>query len=95
MIEGHGARRPYVYFVTAAKIYGNTVYARKGKAFDAADSEDEAYGRAMKICMLRFPPSDGWAYHDVVTVDIGGIEWVGRHDMGKIEPCGDPSDSLH
>jgi hypothetical protein len=94
MIETRGAKHAYVYVIMASKIEERTVgcvttvsTARSyGNMFDVADSDDEAYGRAMRAAAIRYPTSAGWHNHHAAVVRISGLDWVGGHDFDKIDP---------
>lgn len=85
-IKARGGKNAYLYVLLAIKNDGNSTRQSHATAFDTADSDDEAYGRAMKIAHLIYPQSRGWSGHFASHRQITGIGWVGRHDMSKIEP---------
>jgi hypothetical protein len=89
MIESRGAAHAYAYTVAAMKLEDGRWAVYHGRAFDAADGDDEAYGRAMRIAHAVYPPSSGWSGHFAAAVRISGIESVPRHDPDKVVPFDD------
>lgn len=84
MIEARGAKNAYVYHYSAARQRGDKMSVNHTTIFDVADSDDEAYGRAMKAAHATYPQGDGWKAHfaDVTPLDM---DWIGRHDLSKIK----------
>jgi hypothetical protein len=78
-IEARGAKTPYAYSVIASKVRGNTHNTYNAIILDVADSDDEAFGKAMKLALHYYPPGDGWQNHFAIVLSIGGLDWVEPH----------------
>jgi hypothetical protein len=55
-------------------------------AFDVADSDDEAFGRAMTLALLVYPQAQGWRNHYAQAKSLGSIDWIGRLNMSQVKP---------
>jgi hypothetical protein len=81
LIEVRGARQAFVAsFVAINKtIKGDTIVNQVAHeiAFRAANSEDEAYGWAMKAVEKAYPHTEGWTFHNVVVKRIDNINSIG------------------
>ena len=86
MIEPRDGKHAYVYSLVGLRQRGSTVDVNHATMFDVADSDDEAYGRAMRAALLVYPESKGWRDRSVQYRTISGIDWVRRHDLDQLKP---------
>lgn len=86
MIEPRGAKHAYLYHFNASRNQGNATAIHHGTAWDVADSDDEAYGRAMRIAAARFPQENGFTSLFAIVTKVSEIEWVAANHIDKVEP---------
>lgn len=85
VIECRGGKFAYVWSGAVIRSVPGTNYLRHFRGFMAADSEDEAYGIAMKAAMKTYPVNDGWQAHHLDVQRIDDLVWVKRLDMDTVE----------
>jgi hypothetical protein len=85
-IEARGARYAYAFAGASILPRAGTNYIRHMLGFLAADSEDEAYGVAMKAMLRAYPVNDGWQAHDVQLFRIDDKDWIERLDLDTVKP---------
>jgi hypothetical protein len=84
-IEPRDGKQAYVFAGAAVLVRPKTNHIRHFLAFSSADSEDEAYGIAMKVMFKAYPVNEGWKAHDVVLRRIDDINWVTRLDEADVK----------
>lgn len=87
MITPVDAKFAYVYATNATRLVHGNIHIGHDFLFDAADSDDEAYGRAMRYTQLRYPSTAGWSNHFAMVRVISGIAGLGRCDLTKTKPA--------
>jgi hypothetical protein len=86
MIEARGGKTPYIYHICCVFTNDHEFHINHSAAFDVADSDDEAFGRAMTLAHLVYPQDRGWRNHYAQVKSLGGIDWIGRLDMSQVKP---------
>lgn len=89
-IEARGGKFAYVYFLQSRiekrKDGSTAIDLYQTSAVDVADSDDEAYGQAMKIAFKFWPTQRGYVGHSALTRNITDIDWITRQDISQIKP---------
>jgi hypothetical protein len=86
MIEARGGKTPYIYHICSVFTKDHEFHIHHSDFFDTADSDDEAFGRAMTLALRVYPQANGWRNHYAQAKSLGSIDWIGRLNMSQVKP---------